>query len=191
MTKKKIGILGGSFNPIHLAHLRNAQAVLDQLQLDQVIVLPSGTPPYQTRKTLAGAMHRLRMVQLAIESNPNLQVDTTELDSEGIHYTFDTIQTLKKRYPDSTFYFIVGGDMVDTLHTWYRIDELVKEVTFVGIDRMNAHNTSTVPFIPLHLPLLEISSSAIRESIKNGQSVRYLVPDSVMAYIESENLYVD
>ncbi|MBS4770550.1 nicotinate-nucleotide adenylyltransferase [Carnobacteriaceae bacterium zg-ZUI240] len=190
-TQQKIGILGGSFNPIHMAHLRNAQSVLDQLGLDKIIVLPSGTPPYKTTKKLVDTSHRLEMVRLAISDNPKFEVNTIEMDTPGVHYTFDTIQSLKQHYQNAKFYFIIGGDMIDALHTWYRIDELIQEVTFVGIDRMHSKNESSVPFIPLHLPLLDISSSMIRQMVQNQQSIRYLVPNAVMQYIEKERLYVD
>lgn len=187
----KIGVLGGSFNPIHIAHLRNAQSVLEILALDKIIILPSGTPPYDTTKTLVSAIHRVAMVSLAIETNRQFELDMTEVMAGGKQYTFNTIQQLKQKYPNAQFYFIVGGDMVDTLHTWYRIDELVKDVTFVGITRKGAKMATPIPYIQLDLPLLEISSSAIRDMIKQQKSIQYLVPDKVREYIKKEGLYAE
>lgn len=187
----KIGILGGSFNPIHYAHLRNAQWVLEQFNLDKILFIPSGQPAYQTTKVLASGKHRSKMVELAIQDNEKFVMDTLEVANEGVHYTFDTITQLKKRYPNAEFYIIIGADMVDILHTWYRIEELSEIVTFIGITRQGYSLQSTVPFVACELPLLEISSSQIRQRIREKKSVHYLIPDQVIGYIEQEGLYAE
>lgn len=191
MTPLKIGILGGSFNPIHHAHLRNAQWALEQFQLDKIIFMPSGQPAYKTTKVLESGKHRSKMVELAIQGNNHFEMNTLEVDNEGVHYTFNTVNALKKIYPNADFYMIIGADMVDILHTWYRIEELSKMITFIGITRQGYALQSSVPFEACELPLLEISSSQIRERIREHKSVQYLMPDQVIRYIKQEGLYVD
>lgn len=191
MTRLKIGILGGSFNPIHHAHLRNAQWVLEQFNLDKILFMPSGQPAYQTTKVLESGKHRSKMVELAIQGNLHFEMNTLEVDNEGVHYTFNTVNELKKIYPNADFYMIIGADMVDILHTWYRIDELSQMITFIGITRQGYTLESSVPFIACELPLLEISSSQIRRRIRDKKSVHYLMPNQVIRYIEEEGLYAD
>lgn len=191
MTPLKIGVLGGSFNPIHYAHLRNAQWVLEQFELDKILFIPSGKPAYQTKKVLASGKHRSKMVELAIQDNEKFAMDTLEVVNDGVHYTFDTITQLQKQYPNAEFYMIIGADMVDILHTWYRIEELSQMITFIGITRQGYTLQSTVPFIACELPLLEISSSQIRARIREKKSIHYLIPDQVIRYIEQEGLYAE
>lgn len=191
MSPLKIGILGGSFNPIHYAHLRNAQWVLEQFQLDKILFVPSGKPAYQTTKVLADGEHRSKMVELAIQNNDKFAMDTIEVANNDVHYTFDTIIQLKERYPNAEFYMIIGADMVDILHTWYRIEELSQMITFIGITRKGYLLQSTIPFIACELPLLEISSSQIRQRIRERKSIQYLIPEKVIRYIKQERLYAE
>lgn len=191
MARLKIGILGGSFNPIHYAHLRNAQWVLEQFDLDKILFIPSGQPAYQTTKVLESGKHRSKMVELAIKDNERFEMNTLEVDKEGVHYTFNTVNELKKIYPNADFYMIIGADMIDILHTWYRIEELSQMITFIGITRQGYALQSSVPFIACKLPLLEISSSQIRDRIRDKKSVNYLMPDQVIRYIREEDLYAN
>lgn len=186
---RRVGILGGTFNPPHLGHLIMGQQVGDQLGLDEVRFMPDAQPPHVDEKTTIAASDRVNMVQAAIVDNPLFRLETAEIKRGGKSYTFDTMKALKAAHPDTQYYFIIGGDMVDYLHTWYRIDDLLKLVTFVGIKRTGYPTTSQYPVIWVDAPLIDISSTQIRKKISHGHTVRYLVPDAVAAYIEEHHLY--
>lgn len=129
------------------------------------------------------------MLELAIEDNPFLTIETIELERGGKSYTYDTMKALTQKNPDTDYYFIIGGDMVEYLPKWYKIDELAQMVNFVGIKRPGYEMDTPYPVIWVDVPMLEISSTKIREKISQGCSVRYLVPDKVIEYIEKEGLY--
>lgn len=189
--RKQVGILGGNFNPVHLAHLVMADQVQQQLGLDKVYLMPTYLPPHvDEKKTIAGA-HRLAMLELAIADNKNLAVEPIELLRKGKSYTYDTMKALTQNNPDTDYYFIIGGDMVEYLPKWYKIDELMTLTNFVGIRRPNYATITPYPIIWVDVPQMDISSTLIREKIKNGCSVRYLLPDSVIHYIKEKELYLD
>ncbi|MFD1419512.1 nicotinate-nucleotide adenylyltransferase [Lactiplantibacillus songbeiensis] len=189
MPHKRVGILGGTFNPPHLGHLIMAEQVGDQLGLDEVRFMPDAQPPHVDEKKTIAAIDREHMVERAIADNPRFKLETTELKRGGKSYTYDTMKALKAQHPEVQYYFIIGGDMVDYLHTWYRIDDLVKLVTFVGIKRTKYPTTSKYPVIWVDAPVVDISSTQIRQKISHGHSVRYLVPDAVADYIKEHHLY--
>lgn len=189
--RKQVGILGGSFNPIHIAHLVMADQVGKNLGLDKVSLMPSYLSPHVDEKKSIDAEHRLNMLQLAIEDNPYLDVEMIELERKGKSYTYDTIKQLKEENPDTDYYFIIGGDMVDYLHTWHRIDELVELVNFVGVKREGYSQESSYPIIWVDIPEITISSTEIRKKIVQGCSLKYLVPDKVLDYIAREGLYLN
>ncbi|GKQ42513.1 putative nicotinate-nucleotide adenylyltransferase [Companilactobacillus sp. RD055328] len=189
--KKSIGILGGTFNPPHIAHLVMAQQVLDQLSLDEIWFIPDNIPPHVDRKDAIDAIHRVEMVRLAIEDNPQFKLDLTEINRGGVSYTFDTMKLLKKANPDVDFYFIMGGDMVEYLPTWNHIDELTKLVQFVGVCRPGFEQDSKYPVIWVNSPLLNISSTDIRNKLNANHTIKYLVPNKVEEYIKQEGLYHD
>ncbi|MFC6164756.1 nicotinate-nucleotide adenylyltransferase [Lactiplantibacillus dongliensis] len=189
MPHKRVGILGGTFNPPHLGHLIMAEQVGDQLGLDEVRFMPDAQPPHVDEKKTIAAIDREHMVERAIADNPRFKLETTELKRGGKSYTYDTMKALKAQHPEIQYYFIIGGDMVDYLHTWYRIDDLVKLVTFVGIKRTKYPTTSKYPVIWVDAPVVDISSTQIRQKISHGHSVRYLVPDAVADYIKEHHLY--
>ena len=186
---RRVGILGGTFNPPHLGHLIMAQQVGDQLGLDEVRFMPDAQPPHVDEKKTIAVEDRANMVQEAIVDNPLFRLETAEIERGGKSYTYETMKFLKAKHPDTQYYFIIGGDMVDSLHTWYHIDELVKLVTFVGIKRTGYPTTSQYPVIWVDAPLIDISSTQIRQKISHGHSVRYLVPEAVAAYIKEHHLY--
>ncbi|AVK62396.1 nicotinate-nucleotide adenylyltransferase [Lactobacillus sp. CBA3605] len=189
IQRRRVGILGGTFNPPHLGHLIMAQQVGDQLGLDEVRFMPDAQPPHVDEKTTIAAKDRANMVQQAIVGNPLFKLETAELKRGGKSYTYDTIKALKAQHPEVQYYFIIGGDMVAYLHTWYHIDDLVKLVTFVGIKRANYPTTSQYPVIWVDAPLVAISSTQIRQKVSRGHTVRYLVPDAVADYIKEHHLY--
>lgn len=187
--KKRVGILGGTFNPPHLGHLIIAEEVADQLGLDKVLFIPDSTPPHVDHKAAASAAKRKAMVELSIAGNPRFELNTCELDRGGISYTYDTLQELRLRHPDWEYYFIIGGDMVAYLPKWHKINELVKLVHLVGVARSGYPKKSNYPILWVDVPLIEISSTDIRWRIQHGCSLKYLVLDSVIDYIRKEGLY--
>ncbi|GFE44438.1 nicotinate-nucleotide adenylyltransferase [Streptococcus canis] len=188
-NRKQIGILGGNFNPIHNAHLVVADQVRQQLGLDQVLLMPEFQPPHVDAKETIDEKHRFRMLELAIEDNDSLAIETCELERQGISYTYDTMVYLTEQHPDVDYYFIIGADMVDYLPKWYRIDELMKLVQFVGVQRPKYKAGTSYPVIWVDLPLMDISSSMIRDFIKKGRQPNYLLPKRVLDYITQEGLY--
>ncbi|MCK1239802.1 nicotinate-nucleotide adenylyltransferase [Streptococcus uberis] len=188
-NRKQIGILGGNFNPIHNAHLIVADQVRQQLGLDKVFLMPEYLPPHVDTKSTIDEKHRLEMVKLAIDSVEGLDVETLELERKGVSYTYDTIKLLVEKNPDVDYYFIIGADMVDYLPKWHKIDELVKMVQFVGVQRPKYKAGTSYPLIWVDVPLMDISSSMIRQFIKSNRQPNYLLPKAVLEYINKEGLY--
>ncbi|KAF1300187.1 MULTISPECIES: nicotinate-nucleotide adenylyltransferase [Enterococcus] len=189
--RKQVGILGGNFNPVHTTHLILADQVGQSLGLEKVYLMPEYLPPHKDGKTTISATHRLNMLELAVADNPLLAVETIELERKGISYTYDTMKELTEKNPDTDYYFIIGGDMVAYLPEWYRIDELVQLVRFVGVKRPDFPAESEYPVIWVDAPLMDISSSMIRKRIAQGCSVRYFLPENVLHYIQEKRLYLD
>ena len=136
--KKHVGILSGSFNPIHNGHLMIAQQVFEQLNLDKILFIPSKVPPHRGVSRYIPKVSvddRINMIKYGIRDNPNFQLDMTDIDLGGVSYTYETIKRLKERNPNTEYYLIVGYDIVESLSKWSHIDELVKEVHFVGVCR--------------------------------------------------------
>lgn len=191
VTKKRIGIMGGTFNPPHLGHLVMADQVLTQLGLDRVLFMPDANPPHVDHKLAIDAHDRVRMVGDSIASNRNFGLELAEVQRGGISYTYDTMVELKRKHPETEYYFIIGGDMVAYLPTWHRIDELVKLVQFVGVKRESYSVKTPYPVIWVDAPLLDVSSTMIRQRVRQGQSIRYLVADPVAEFIKERQLYHD
>lgn len=188
-NRKQVGILGGNFNPIHNAHLVVADQVRQQLGLDHVFLMPEFKPPHVDTKETIEESHRLNMLKLAIEEVDGLEIETCELERKGKSYTFNTMKALTEQNPNVDYYFIIGADMVAYLPKWYRIDELVEMVQFVGVQRPKFKAGTSYPVIWVDIPLMDISSSMIRDFIKKGRKPNYLLPQSVLTYIENEGLY--
>ncbi|MGX8791621.1 nicotinate-nucleotide adenylyltransferase [Oceanobacillus sp. M60] len=185
---KKIGILGGTFNPPHIGHLWIAEEVRIRKQLDEIWFIPTRTPPHKDTVVL-DASHRLRMLHLAIKDNPYFQVNALELEREGKSYTYDTIKELTADFPEADFSFIIGGDMVDYLPKWNRVEELVHMVRFIGVSRPGYILDTPYPVERLEIHPLDISSTFIRNRLEKGERVRYLLPDGVMNYIKENQIY--
>ena len=188
--RKQIGILGGNFNPVHNAHLVVADQVRQQLGLDQVLLMPEYEPPHVDKKETIDEKHRLKMLELAIEGIEGLGIETIELERKGISYTYDTMKLLTEQHPDTDYYFIIGADMVDYLPKWYRIDELVELVQFVGVQRPRYKSGTSYPVIWVDVPLMDISSSMVRDFLSQGRTPNFLLPQPVLDYIEKEGLYL-
>nr|WP_305147650.1 nicotinate-nucleotide adenylyltransferase [Anoxybacillus gonensis] len=185
---KKVGILGGTFDPPHYGHLLIADDVRTELKLDEIWFMPNYIPPHKDKK-VTDHVHRVNMLRMAIANDPHFRVETIELERKERSYTYDTIVLLKKRHPHTTFYFIIGGDMVEYLPHWYRIDELVQLIQFVGVKRPGYSLCTPYPIIEVDVPTFAVSSSLIRERIQNGKSVTYLLPEAVQLYIKENRLY--
>jgi nicotinate-nucleotide adenylyltransferase len=188
---KRIGILGGTFNPLHIGHLAIAEVAQEKMDLDKVIFVPSSKPPHKRITHLATAKERLEMVRLSIKNNPKFDVSDYEVKKGGKSYTVDTAQYFRKKFGDDVkLFFIVGGDAASQLHTWRNVDEIRQYVSFVVVNRPG-HDDCT-PEIPHHsitMPGLDIASSYIRRRIVQGKSIKYLVPEEVFRYIEKHNLF--
>lgn len=187
--RKQVGILGGNFNPVHNAHLVVADQVRQQLGLDKVLLMPEYLPPHVDAKGTIAEQHRLKMLELAIEGIEGLEIETIELERKGISYTYDTMLLLNERDPDTDYYFIIGADMVDYLPKWHRIDELVEIVQFVGVQRPRYKAGTSYPVIWVDVPLMDISSSMVRDFVAKGRTPNFMLPKPVLDYIKKEGLY--
>ena len=187
--RKQVGILGGNFNPVHNAHLVVADQVRQQLGLDKVLLMPEYEPQHDDAKGTIAEHHRLKMLELAIEGIEGLEIETIELERKGISYTYDTMLLLNERDPDTDYYFIIGADMVDYLPKWHRIDELVEIVQFVGVQRPRYKAGTSYPVIWVDVPLMDISSSMVRDFVANGRTPNFMLPKTVLDYIKKEGLY--
>ena len=191
LIRKRVGIMGGTFNPPHIGHLIIAQQAGLQLGLDKVFFMPDAEPPHIDEKPFIQGEHRKLMVEETIKGNELFDLEVIELERGGKSYTVDTMKELTKKNPDVDYYFIIGADMVEYLPKWERIEELMKLVNFVGVGRPGYKEDSIYPVIWVDSPKLDISSTVIRKMVKSGQSVRYLVTEKVEEYIEKEGLYLD
>lgn len=187
--KKHVGIYGGTFNPVHNAHLLVADQVCNALTLDKVLWMPDALPPHVDHKDTIDAADRVAMLRRAIAGNPNFELSMMEVNRGGKSYTIDTVKELKQRHPDTDYYLIIGGDMVDYLPKWHQIDQLKRLVNFVGVRRPGARNKSPYPVIWVDVPAVDFSSTDIRRRVKRGLSIRYMVPDDVLDYIKEHHLY--
>ena len=198
----KIGIMGGTFDPIHLGHLAMAQEAADLLHLPQVVFIPAQIPPHKRGRRITPPETRLRMTKIATADNPLFAVSDMELKRSAARpsYTVDTLNELKALYGETTeLYFISGADSLVDLPTWHRAEELLHRCFFVATRRPGVPLTEKIVadtfgalaerIIFLDTPALEISSTAIRERIKNRRSVRYYIPAAVAKFIENEGLY--
>ncbi len=196
----RMGIMGGTFDPIHQGHLVCAEQAREQFSLDGVIFMPSGRPAFKRSSAVTDPEERLAMVRLAIAGNEAFDVSRMEIDREGVTYTVDTLQTLHDHYPDNVrLYFITGTDAIWNIIAWRDIPRLAKLASFVAATRpgydkdaaLAVHATSEAS-LDLHffeVPALSISSTDLRARARAGRSVRYLVPEAVHAHIAMRHLY--
>lgn len=188
---KRIGILGGTFNPIHIGHLTIAQMVCEQLKLDKVLFVPSNLPPHKSGKGVVSPKDRAHMIRLAVRGNSHFQVSDFEIKKKGKSYSIDTVSYFRDLYPRGTkLFFIIGSDLLPTLHTWKRINEIQEIVTFAAVHRPGFKGKkSKIKVKPITIPGLQTSSSYVRQRMISGKTVKYLVPDNILRYIEDKKLY--
>lgn len=186
---KRIGILGGTFNPPHIGHLIIANEVRHAFELDEIRLIPTAAPPHKEASDEVTADQRLAMVNLAARELEGVTASSFEIDRGGISYTYDTICALIASEPDAEFYFIIGGDMIDMLHTWHRIEELVELVTFIGVGRPGSKSETGFPVTMVAIPEIDLSSTLIRKRFAEDGPVAFLIPSTVESYIRKEGLY--
>ncbi|MFC0473426.1 nicotinate-nucleotide adenylyltransferase [Halalkalibacter kiskunsagensis] len=189
---KKIGLFGGTFNPPHLGHLLFAQEVLVAYELDEIWFIPVNVPPHKESDDLASNQDRVDMLIGATDENERFHVNTIELEREGPSYTIDTMKQLIQLYPKDQFFFLIGGDMIEYLPKWERIDELIKLVTFIGVKRPGSSVGTTVYASKvrlLEMPQVELSSTTIRQRVQEGKPITYMVPKVVETLVKERALY--
>ncbi len=201
-VQKKVGIMGGTFNPIHLGHLLLAETAYHQFHLDEVLIMPTKNPYYKKLSNSVTEEDRVRMVELAIADNPHFILSKEELNREGATYTVETLEHLTARHPDTDYYFIMGADSLYHIESWKDTERILALSTIVVADRGGSSSSlkSQIDYIEnkydgdirlLRSPFLEISSNDIRRRVRESESIRYLLPQKVADYIYEGNLYTD
>jgi nicotinate-nucleotide adenylyltransferase len=185
---KKIAICGGTFDPIHHAHLILARDALETLDLDRVIFVPAAISPLRKAAPVASGEVRLAILRAAIKGEPGFAVDDCELRRPPPSYTIDTVEKMWTRHGHPTMYCLIGEDNVETLPKWHRLGDLEKIVQFVVLDRSGAAPTHSYPVIQRKI---DISATEIRSRVASGRSIRYLVPPAVEEIIRREKLYLE
>ena len=182
----RVGIYGGTFNPVHHGHLILARQALEEFKLDRLVFVPAAESPFKIQNHTAPADDRLAMLKLATAGEDRFSVDPIEIERGGISYSIDTVKMFRNRDPGAELFFLVGEDNADRLNEWHRFDELKKLVCFVVLSRSEDFESSEYPVVQRRI---EISSTEIRNRVANLESITYLVPESVKHYIEQHQLY--
>ena len=199
-NKLKIGIMGGTFDPIHYGHLSIAEYVREEFNLDKILFIPTGNPPHKS-KLRTDKLDRYNMVLLAIKNNKGFIASSIEIDREKSTYTIDTLKELHKTYKNSELYFITGADTICDMENWRNVGENFELATFIAAKRPgiseeevkekieNLEELYDAKIKTVDAPLLDISSTYIRRQIKENKSVKYLIPDEVQSYIDEKQIY--
>lgn len=192
----RIGVMGGTFDPIHHGHLVAASEVADRFHLDEVIFVPTGQPWQKEGKTISPAEDRYLMTVIATAANPRFSVSRVDIDRDGPTYTIDTLRDLRELYPDEALYFITGADALSSIMSWHDWEEMFQLAEFVGVtrpgyelreDMLPADIQARVHLV--EIPAMAISSTDCRTRAAEGRPVWYLVPDGVVQYISKNSLY--
>ncbi len=202
MKKKRIGIMGGTFNPIHYGHLLLAETAYHQFEMDEILIMPTKNTYYKRMNQLVSEEDRVNMVSVAISDNPHFVLSREEVDRDGTTYTVDTLRKLTQTMPDAEFYFIMGADSLYHMETWKDVEDILSMAVIVvagrGMDGSGSSLNSQIEYMEnkyecevyrLFSPVMEISSNDIRRRVAEGESIRYLLPDSVAEYIREHGLY--
>lgn len=198
---KKVGILGGTFNPVHMAHLIIAETAKEEAGLDDILFVPSGCSYLKDASKILPAKDRVNMTGIAIEDNPHFALSTIEIDREGNSYTCDTLRELKMRYPDQEFYLIIGADNLFSMEDWKDAEMIFQNAKILAAvrgDKTRADMEERIAQLKekygaeislLNVRHVDISSTVVREKVAAGRSIRYMVPDRVREYILRNHLY--
>jgi nicotinate-nucleotide adenylyltransferase len=202
MKKRRVGILGGTFDPIHIGHLILAENAYQKFNLDTVWVMPTGDPPHKADKYITSSFHRSNMVKLAIEDNPHLEYSGFELEREGYIYTAETLSLLVKENPDHEYFFIIGADSLFAIEEWKDTAKIFEFSTVLAAKREDLivanldakieslRNTYHARLSSLDIPNIGISSTMIINKLKNHESIKYFVTEKVEDYIYKHSLYI-
>lgn len=196
----RIGLYGGTFNPIHTGHLLTAQHILDKLQLDRILFIPNGLPPHRQSAGISNDI-RLAMVREACKLNPKFEVSTVELDSDQTSYSYQTVEKLKLQFPQDQLYFIAGVDSILS-YVWKNFDQLLANLAGFAVASRPGYDRGALKqkleqeglthlnrVLHIETPLFEISSTEIRERCQRGASLQYFLPEGLVSLIESQGLY--
>ena len=195
---RKIGLMGGTFDPVHIGHMIGADKAADTLGLDRVMFIPAATPPHKCNRTITDPIHRLNMLREAVADDPRFEVLTEEIERGGASYTVDTVLRLKSRLgPDAELYLVVGGDNLVDFNSWKDWRTISGNCRLVGLERAGNQDAREMVRIRMPdleilwvgMPLVGISSTLIRALSAEGRSIRYMVPDRVQEYIRKNALY--
>ncbi|MGN0341544.1 MAG: nicotinate-nucleotide adenylyltransferase [Roseburia sp.] len=199
--KIRIGIMGGTFDPIHVGHLLIAENALEQYGLDKILFIPTGHSPHKNDQEIEESAHRLEMIRLSVKDNPTFFFSTIEINSAEISYTYRTLQQLQSQYPEWELFFIMGGDSLHYLEQWVHPELICSIATILVAVRERFDQDAVMDKIqelrekfsaniyPIEAPSVAISSSDIRQRVEDGKSIRYLVTSEVEEYIDRNNLY--
>jgi len=201
-TKKALGIMGGTFDPIHYGHLVTAEAVRNKFNLEKVFFVPSGRPPHKNLEYVSEAHHRYLMTFLSITTNTYFEVSKLEIDRPGKSYAYDTVKAFKEAFPDYDLYFITGADAIKEILTWHRVEEILDLCYFVAatrpgydLDDLKKEELKVLPpeylesILIIEVPAMAISSTNIKSRVREGKSIKYLLPEAVEHYIYKNKLY--
>ncbi|MDQ0285516.1 nicotinate-nucleotide adenylyltransferase [Desulfofundulus luciae] len=200
-TLKRLGIMGGTFDPIHYGHLVAAEGARHAFQLEKVIFIPAGRPPHKTGRKISDPHHRWIMTELAVASNPYFDTSSIEVERPGYSYTIDTVREVRNLYPGAEIFFITGADAVLEILNWKNVNELLEMCWFIAATRpgyplgnLKRRLAGIDPehvkrIIPMEVPALAISSTEIRARVQEGRPIKYLLPEPVEAYILNRGLY--
>lgn len=201
-ARKKIGIMGGTFDPIHIGHLLIAEQACQQFQLDKVLFMPAGNPPHKrNREGGASNEQRIEMTRMAIAGNPHFELSLMEMNETGYSYTYITLEKLKEKHPDTEYFFIIGADSLYDFKGWAKPERICACATILVATRNHTDeklldyelqmNSSWFHgrFEKLVIDNIDISSQQLRKWVREGKSIRYYTPDSVIAYISDQNIY--
>ncbi|ALE84622.1 nicotinate-nucleotide adenylyltransferase [Pseudonocardia sp. HH130629-09] len=193
--QRKIGVMGGTFDPVHHGHLVAASEVADRFALDEVIFVPTGRPWQKSARDVSPAEDRYLMTVIATASNPRFSVSRVDVDRDGPTYTADTLADLHDAMPDAQLFFITGADALQQILSWHKVDELFRYAHFVGVTRPGYEladgHLPEGSVTTVEVPAMAISSSECRDRVASGRPVWYLVPDGVVQYISKRSLYLE
>jgi nicotinate-nucleotide adenylyltransferase len=203
LEKPRLGIMGGTFDPIHYGHLVAAEMARSEFNLSKVLFIPSGSPPHKITRDVAAAELRYEMVESAIRDNSAFDISALEIERQGLSYTVETLRILRQDWPDHDLYFITGTDALLEIFSWHEAKEIFTLIQFIGAARPGFDASDFLLKVQqeqpetngrihyLEVPALAISSTDIRARVRSGEPIRYLLPESVRLFIQKNGLYAD